>query len=369
MAIKFPFENVWPIPLGDDSKLDAADLEKFGSQVAQMADGRIFTDIFPLKQWTRTSVGPSTNASGLTVYDPKSRRWLTFGFSSSTAKVFWTISGAVWRDLGSTGLTSILAFTGGAAASPDGVIVVGVYPSVASTAKLRESSDGGATWVSRNVGAFDSSGIGAVTYSASLGLWICSPGKPAIGDPNSGGIYTSQDRVTWTLRAAYSQPFQQFIVREADPSGKYGPMILALSPMNLPSGAPKPYAFSTDGVHWQFAEFGPSGVDIFGAGRGSWNYGNEQFILPGTTGVFTSRTGLGGSWTKISDETGIAGIASWGRAFLRTDGRASLDARFWFPVLELATNTNAIHSVEGIGVCVTRADGQNDRALSFLVGE
>lgn len=360
-----PFENTWPTPLGPESKLDPADLDQFSQITSRLADGRVWSDISVVKNWKKPSTaGPGTPNGRSIVYDPKSRRWIVFGISVAPES-YWTISGALWhQNTANMGSPAFQSFAGSSAASPDGVILVGGRPATASTAKLRESSDGGETWTVRNIGLSDVEGISAIAYVRSLGLWIVVLGGVA-GSTN--GIYTSTDRINWTRRHT-AVPFH-LIIREADPGGKYGPMILGTTPQQ--PGFVGAYLSSTDGINWVVAPFpeNPSGVTC----QGSWNYGHQVFALGTFQGIWTSRTGREGSWKLVNDTFAASGttttaIASFGRLFIRGDGMASGDGgKYWFPVLETSNLDLFIRAEEGIGVYVGRPT-VNEHRLSYLVG-
>jgi hypothetical protein len=375
MAIEYPFENVWPAPLLAESKngqsrLDADDLFDLGANVAQMADGRVFTDVFPLKHWKRNTIGPDLPAGHTLVYDPKSRRWIQFGRTSGVPVSYYTISGARWIATGGPGMGGppLTAFSN-AVATPEGTILIGGTPSTSSTARLRESNDGGVTWTNRNVGKNNVDPVVAVAHSKTWGRWFCSI-NPVASDPEVEGIWTSTDKINWTHSKSVAAP-AHFVVREADPAGRYPAMILATT--LLQDFGVNAYGFSTNGVDWIFAR--PE--SFFGVGvetsQGTWNAYHERFVLAGAQGIFASHSGNQNDWERMSTDMAFPSpsttIASFGRALLRSDGKASIDCgRTWFAVFEASGSDFNVHSVEGVWVGLSRITGGNDQRLSFLVG-
>jgi hypothetical protein len=167
-----------------------------------------------------------------------------------------------------------------------------------------------------------------------------------------------------------------FIVREADPNGRYGGMVLAVSPAT--DFGHNAYGWTTDGVNWNYA-VPPS---YFGVGtettNGCWSDYHGAFYLAGFDGIVAARQITGGAddWKLISTDMANPAfgnnesIAAFGRLLIRSDGKASINGgRHWFPVLELPNGVPYnVHSVEGIGVGFSRITGGNDHRLSYLVG-
>jgi hypothetical protein len=337
----WPFALVHPAGYADGLVPNGAELQLLQQQVAVAADGRVWTDIAAVRnnRYTNVILPPSLSQRTL-IRDPKSRRWLVFGGTAGT--VNWTVSGSRW--LGGSaalgGMGSIMAYVTAAAANSAGVILVGGAPSVPATDKLRESTDGGDTWILRNIGGVNAQSINAIVYSESLALWLCS-----VGGVGGDGIYSSPDRVTWTARAAAGAPPLQLVLRESPT-----PIILGTCP--IIGGGSTNYYRSVNGTTWTTESF-PVTVTI-SPSQGCWSDALGAFFIGGGDGIYTSTTGLTGSWTRIDTTWPTPGtsssIAAFGRLLLRGDGKASVDGGVsWFQVLE-STRTDLFVTATSFGV-------------------
>lgn len=324
-------QPVWPFPLVrpagyvDGSVPTGPEIQALQERVAAAADGRVYTDVALLRNSSRLDASAFFDASGLVtaVRDPASKRWLIFGiFGGTTVVAYWSVAGRVWTYLGGIG-GAVLSSVFSCAVSPAGVVLVGGAPPSSSTARILESTDGGATWTARNIGTAGTLAVRALAYSTSLGLWIAS-----VGDATHDGILTSADRITWTLRAANQVP-QYFAIAELPTT-----VILANA---VVGAALTSYRRSLDGITWTTETF-PENAS---SQQPCWSDAAGAFFMSGATGIWKSTTGLTGSWTKIYTGTEQASLGAFGRLLLRGDGSASQDLGVsWSPVTDLSGVTD-----------------------------
>jgi hypothetical protein len=345
---------VWPFPLVRPSGFvnndvpNGAEIQQLQEQGAAAADGRVWTDLAAVKNWRATlSLGYTAFGPNATIRDPVSRRWLVFG--GNTASASYTIDGSRWFNSGTTNfgdLAPIMLCATAAAVDPAGIILAGGAPSSASTGKIRESTDSGLTWATvRNIGASNTNPVFFLAYSQALALWFCSV--------NNEGIFSSSDRITWTLRSA---SYAQYITVRETPS----PVLLTSQLV----GGGTPYRRSVDGIAWTNETF-PENIS---AKQLCWSDALGKFFASGATAIWSSTTGLTGSWTSVAATTIQAAIASFGRLLIRGDGKASLDGGVsWSPVLELGGQTDLHVVATPGGVAMIRATSQ-DLYLSTQIG-
>lgn len=313
-----------------------------------------------VKNWKYQQIGiPNQLIQSTLIRDPQSRKWFAFGGTTATAS--WTCSGARWNFI-NTGvfgdLAPLMPVAQAAWANAAGTILAGGAPLVASTGKIRESTDGGETWSTvRNIGASDTNSVNALTYSESLTLWFCSVA--------GNGLFSSADRIAWTLRAAAGAPPTHFIVREIPT-----PILLATQPQII--GGSNNYYRSTNGTAWTTESFPPAvGNTVC---QGCWSDAAGAFFVGGADGIYTSATGLTGSWTRIdttwaTPSVSLASIAAFGRLLIRGDGRASADGGLtWQRVLEV-TDTDLFVRATPFGVAMARGiSGATDLYISYQIG-
>lgn len=359
-------QPVWPFSLprpsgyADGVVPTGAELQDLQTKVAAAADGRVWTDLAAIKNYTWGTAGAISTLSQRTlIRDPKSRRWIVFGGNTGSAS--WTVdnSRGFVLNSGAGQLGAQIIQVTAAWANATGVILAGGAPFSADTRKLRESTDGGTTWATaRNIGSSDTRQVNAITYSESLGLWLCSIGGVS---PDNDGLYSSADRVTWTLRDTGMPQF--FVVRETPT-----PVILATA-LVVVGGASPNYRRSTDGTVWT-AESLPENI----SGQAPcWSDALGLFFMSGATGIWKSATGSTGSWTKVYSGTEGASLGAFGRLLVRGDGKVSIDGGVtWFAVLEpvatgggLVTDCHVTATPYGVGFA---HGASNDIWLSRQIG-
>jgi hypothetical protein len=351
----YPFQLVHPPSYTTNGAPTHTELNLLQDQVAVAADGRIWTDVAALRSWRYALPSePSAVDTKCHIYEPVRRRWFTFGTLGGQAAHRWTISGAIWMPTINVGESPTWSSVGGVAVSNAGVLLVGGTPSSGTTAKLRESTDGGTTFTSRSIGASNTEGITELAYSEALGLWFASVGG------NAGqGLFSSPDRITWTLRTGAGGPPRHITIRET-PS----PIIIGTDSQS--AGATTGYFRSVDGITWTTETFP---VTLAGSNRPAWSDVHGKFFVPAAAGIYSSSTGLTSSWT-LGDATftGTGGIAAFGRTLIRGDGKISIDGGItWFAVLELATVDLVPRAYPGVGVLMKKASTR-ELYLSQLVG-
>jgi hypothetical protein len=346
---------VWPFPLVRPAGYTNGDtptgpeIEQLQEQVAAAADGRIWTDLGVLKKWTWQQLSPVTISPRSLLRDPVSRRWMVF--EGNTASTEFSIDGSRWFGSGTTNFgdpSPTMNAAIAAAASSGGVLLAGGQLVGSSAAKLRESTDGGNTWLTqRSVGAADTHPVNALTYSESLALWLCVLGT-------SDGIYSSSDRITWTKRSTLMPTYWA----KADL-----PTTIIIA-NTLVGGSATNYGRTTDGITWTTETF-PENVS---SQQGCWSDAFGKFFLSGATGIWSSSTGLTGSWTKIWAGTIQASLGAFRRCLMRGDGQASIDGGVtWVPVLDLGGQTDLHVTATPFGVALARG-ASKDIYISQQVG-
>lgn len=355
----WPFALLRPTGYANGLPMTGPEAQLLQEQVAASADGRSFTDLAVVRNWKfslltsllTTSVSPRS-----VVYDRGSRRWLLFGEVSGQAGAVWTIAGARWLMTSGTPGGSPVLTGGSVVAGTDGagVVLLGGTPLSNSVNKLRETTDGGASWVSRSIGASDTLSVKAIAWSSALGLWVAIVGGLS-GDANSG-VFTSPDRVTWTNRS--SGVYTHLIVRNT-PS----PVLLATG--NQHASPSTGYLRSTDAITWS-----PTAAPWPETGqcKGCWSDHYGAFFVGTATGIWSSPTGLAASWTQVSSDvlSVSSSIVAYGRMLVRGDGRASVDGGVnWNPVFE----ANATDWFAGVGdPGITLVHPGREAAVSLQVG-
>lgn len=352
----WPFPNPKPLGWGLFEALTSVQMSQVNANAAAAADGAAWTDITSIKSWKRAQPAePDAVVVSGHVYEPVRRRWFSFGSVAGAGMFTWTISGEVWMPtvfLPSSGGIA-LGTIAGAWANAAGVLLVGGAPQSASTAKLRESTDGGVNWTARNIGASNTQTIGEIAYSESLALWFASVGG------NAGeGLFSSPDRVTWTLRAAAGGAPLWITVRDA-------PSPIIIGTLSQSVGSTTGYFRSVNGTAWTTETFP---VTLGSSHRPCWSDALGKFFVVSSSGIYSSSTGLTGSWTLVDATYTTGGIAAYGRLLIRGDGKVSADAGVtWAPVIELADTDLTPRAYTGVGVLLKRA-ASRELYLSLLVG-
>lgn len=340
-------QPVWPFlpyrgaPYAGNETPNHTELNTIRDQLAVAADGRAWTDVAVLKKWSYQNTGYATFSSRSLIRDPFSRRWLVFG--GNTASCLFTVEGSKWNGSGTVNfgdLSPVMQDAVCAAANGSGIILAGCNPLSATTNKIRESSDAGATWATtRSIGPSSTRAVAGMTYSQSLSLWLATVGISGTVD----GIYSSSDRVTWTNRSTLGP---RFFCNVDTPS------TIILGTGLLVAGTTANYARSVDGLTWT-TETLPENVSVVQA---AWDATRGKFFMSGATGIWSSSTGLTGSWTKVYTGTEQASLGAFGRVLMRGDGKASLDGGVtWFAVVDLngATNYHVTATPYGVGLAGT----------------
>lgn len=360
MSAVWPFTNPFPDELGDGDSIAGLKLSRLSDIAATAARGSIFTDLAPVKNWKTTTPVISVPVNRTATYDPKSRRWIVFGYNSPNTECWYTISGSRWVSA-TLNVGGSPAFTGGTyatgAASAAGVILMAGTIGSSSTSKIAESTDGGGTWIRRSIGNSDTHAVSQLARVESLGLWLAS-----LGGTGQDGVFWSSDQVSWTYGGGVGCPPSNFVVREG--SSKHTPLVLGASLQFFPGG--NNYLRSEDGKNWVFHSFP---AEMVAQGRGCWHEHGGLFVVPGTGGVWASETAKTGSWEKITNTSSFASIGSFGRALIRADGAGSVNlGQTWNTFVEVASGSDYIvKAVEGIGVLMSRPS-VNLHYMSYLVG-
>jgi hypothetical protein len=340
----YPFVNQFP-SLAPNEAIDPNKLATLALQVSTAADGRVWSDVSAVKNWKKSiNAVPNPLNSSTLIRDPVSRRWLIFGEAGGEMCAIRTVSGLTWDGPIFVAGSPVLNQTISSAVNSAGVILAGGGASSNTTGKIRESTDGGANWITRNIGLSDQLMARALTYVPQLSLWICMVGGLSGGA--GAGIYTSTDRITWTFQN--SSVYSHFATKE------FGSPIIIGTTHNF-AGATNTYTRSVDGINWS-PQTGPWPENS--TCRGCWSEENNAFFVGSFTGIWKSTSALTGEWTKVSNDSmsGGSSIGAFGRVLIRGDGKASLDGGVtWFQVLELASNDHFVTAYTDFGVGIARS--------------
>lgn len=107
------------------------------------------------------------------------------------------------------------------------------------------------------------------------------------------GIWSSPDALTWTLRVGTASYYDARRVRYSTALGRFVVVTSnAASGFNL--------ALSDDGINWGVDQ-GPGGAGLFAL---EYSPELDLFVTTGTFDTWYSTTGIGGSWTAASGDTG-----------------------------------------------------------------
>lgn len=358
MTPSFPFKNWFPLGLGAKDRVRPPSiLNRLGEIAAAAADGRIYSDSSQFFNW----VGLNISARGKTaLYDPVSRRWITMGITSSvTLSTTHTVSGATWVDGYSTtpggGGTNAITCSGTDGA---GLIGVGISRTIGGTSKIIRFPQAPGDFGSLiKVGTVNTAGPTALVYSRSFGLWMCSINTEMYAVDNFASVTVETDWTTIMLSGAPNH----YIVRD-NPS----PLVLGIN-RSAPAASTS-YLISTDGVIWTAQTF-PVSLTI-GAAKGWWDEYRGLFLIITSNGLYTSSTGLTGSWTLVDAAQFGGSIATMGRVVLRSTGNINvsddINPSKWNPVVDTATGVlNIATSPTGV-LYYDTANG--DHFLSFQGG-
>ncbi len=362
----WPFSLVHSPSYPDEGVPTHTELNLLQEQVAVAADGRVYTDIAVLKTWTYgllTTPASNQIAQSSVIYDPVSRRWIIgAGTTDSEAIAYWTITGTKWNLIGTStfGGSPLIQQATTLAHNGAGVILAGGTPLGGSSAgKLRESSNGGDTWITRNIAAADANGVKALGYHPELALWAAAVGGLS-GSANCG-IYTSPDRTTWTNRTSSVYSY----IAVGGPPGS--PVFLATQHQAASPSAS--YLRSTDGITWSGVT--PPWSSATNVGKPVWSDSLGKWVVHvQAEGIWSSPTALNGTWTQVNtfSLTQNGSIGAFGRLLLRGDGQASVDGGVtWFPVLELVSQTDLFAHGSIAGAVLVRA-ASREVYLSHQIG-
>ncbi len=349
MSLGAPFTDPKPLGWSLFEVLTSAQMSAVNANAAAAADGSAWSDVSILKNWKYATPGlPNPMSQRTLLYDAPSRRWMVLGGNTATGEYTYNGSKYFLINSGNFGdLSPLMVHATAAASNGMGVILAGGDLASAGTGHLKESTDGGVTWPTvRSLGTSDTNATAALAWVPSLGLWLASQGAPTIG-----GIYSSSDRATWTLRGGAGSPPTHFVVRNS-PS----PIVIATT-LQIVGGSLN-YFRSTDGITWTTIAF-PSGVGNT-TSQGCWSDALGFFYVGGAGGIYRSADASStASWSLIDSTwsgaaTTAASIASFGRLLMRGDGKASFDGASWFKVLD-TENTDLFIASSPVGMAAARA--------------
>jgi hypothetical protein len=293
-------------------------VELWDSQVSQMADGRVWTDVAMLMNFYATS--SINTGQGIGWIPPTSPNltgyWVSMGVSAGNATAFYSLNGLTWTSLTIPAGAGLTPQPNAFAAKPDGSITVfGGTPGSSSASKYRRSTTI-LTWTAENSSQTDTAGVTSIAWLPFANLFVAGH--------TSGKLETSPNAQTstWTNRTT---PFGAVSI------GKIAVSSTRAVAVAVNSTAA---AYSTDGITWTGVT-----LPITCSGAVVYNTRLSKFYAFGTTGAGICSSSDGITWSS-SGLTGPGGLTSpsfavsSGRLIISSPGQGgllaySMDARRW----------------------------------------
>jgi hypothetical protein len=319
--VDWPFRRMRELPdLWRNGSLWPFDkIELLDSQVAQMADGRVWTDVAMLMNfYANASINTGQGIGWIPPTSPNlTGYWVSMGVSAGNPTAFYSLNGLAWTSLTIPAGAGLTPQPNAFAAKPDGSIAVfGGTPGSSSASKYREST-AIATWTARNSSQTDTAGVTSIAWLPFASLFVAGH--------TSGKLETSTNAQSWTNRTT---PFGAVSI------GKIAVNSTTAVAVAVNSTAA---AYSTDGITWtgvtlpitcsgavvynsvlsKFYAFGTSGAGICSSSDGiTWSSSGSA---PGTTGFLAYSTDAI-NW-KYVQPRGIVGSAGPSALAISTDGQ------------------------------------------------
>jgi hypothetical protein len=296
---------VWPftrarVSWSTGQRILASMAELWDSQIAQAADGNVWTDVAMLMNFYETA---SFNAGrGIGWFPPAGSNltgsWVAMGVSAGNPTAWSSYNGIDWDSLTIPAGAGLTPQPNAYAAKPDGSIAVfGGTPGSSSASKYREST-AIATWTARNSSQTDTAGVTSIAWLPFASLFVAGH--------TSGKLETSTNAQSWTNRTT---PFGAVSI------GKIAVNSTTAVAVAVNSTAA---AYSTDGITWTGVT-----LPITCSGAVVYNSVLSKFYAFGTSGAGICSSSDGITWSS-SGLTGPGGLAS--PSFAVSSGRLLISA-------------------------------------------
>jgi len=287
--------------------------ELWDSQIAQAADGNVYTDLAIAKNWEQSSVATAITGGDIRsiIWNPGDRYWYIFGLNGANPAGLRSISGraSTYTSLTIGAGAGLTPHGGAVAANSSGVIIMGGTPGSASVQKIRESADG-TTWNIRSTVASSTERVNSAIWHSGASLFI-------IGLNNSAAtnIETSPDGQTWTQRTGLPNTHAR------GPMASSGSIVVILAgPTGNPgtSVSTDKCLTTTDGVTYTERTL-PTTQTWFGV---IWDPRYERFLAFGASNWAYSTDGI--TWVDGGANPSTVGGVGWPKLGVSHIGRVFL---------------------------------------------
>lgn len=191
----WPFSKAFGAGLTHGQVPTHTDLNKLDNQVAQAADGALWTDVAGAANFVYSFDGGGADLVGAAAWRDISGEWFVAGISATNPTVKKAWPPFVLNDsFDAQTVPAGSGFTGQIAlcCNPAGVLLLGGTPNAGTTAKLRRSPDG-TTWTTLDTPT--ALGIKAIDWFPAVGKFLVGYGSGTVVD-------TSVDGVAWASRTS-----------------------------------------------------------------------------------------------------------------------------------------------------------------------
>ena len=304
MPQTFPFTRANPSDWSPGQRLTSAQANTLDKNAAQAADGLLWSEIAILKSFRKSTI---TNGGPAIFWDPPSGRWINGGANAGAPTASYSFDGADdWTALTVPAGTNWGSTTCGASNGSGTVILCGGGGS-ATTSKIRQSSDSGNTWSTRNVNAGGSEFISCIVWHPAAALFIIGLSNAA-----STNIEISGDGITWTQRTGLPNSLARGSangVGSSSGAASNGSVVVMLA-----ASSSNKCLRSTDGATWTESTL-PSTSSWTAV---AWNATSGKFMAIASNAIATSADGITWSSSGLNApfNTSATSLTSYGRAWL-----------------------------------------------------
>lgn len=277
--------------------------ELWDSQIAQSADGNVWTDVAMLLNFYQKS--SVSNSAGCIGRDDYLDGWYTFGVSAGNPTIQYSRNGIDWTagaiDAGAGLTPTPYAYATDGASNA----VMGGTPGSSSNSKFRKRSTSAHTpWSAVTSSQTSTAGVNVIEWVSDWSLFVAGH--------SNGKIETSPTGSTWTARTEPNATARgQFAY-----NGTNGVMV----PLNGTTGA-----YSADGATWTTTT-----LPITCLGAVTWNERHGKFYAFGSAAICSSSDGITWSTSGLTAPGGMATAGGWaassGRLLIVSPGQTGVIA-------------------------------------------